>query len=228
MMRQTIRDTGVMTWRSVLRYVRQPRLLAFSTIQPVMFTLLFAFVFGGAIETGEIGYIDFLLPGIFIQAVIFGATQTGVGLAEDIAHGMMDRLRTLPMSRLALVTGRILADGARNAFVIVIMVASGLLIGFRFHGGVGDALAAYLLAVAFGVAFSTLSAWIGVSAKGVEAAQVAQFIWVMPLVFISSISCRLRRCPPGSNDSRRSIRLPSPPTRCARCRLAPPTWRPCG
>ena len=106
---RALRDTGVMTWRSVLRSVRQPRLLVFSTIQPVMFTMLFAFVFGGAIETGEVGYIDFLLPGIFIQAVMFGSTQTGIGLAEDIAHGMMVRLRSLPTSRSALVAGRIAA-----------------------------------------------------------------------------------------------------------------------
>lgn len=182
----TVSDTAVMVWRNLLRYIRLPQLLIFSTIQPVMFVLLFAYVFGGAINVGNVKYIDYLLPGILVQTVVFGSTQTGVGLADDLSRGMIDRFRSLPMARSAVLAGRILADATRNTFVVLLMLGVGSLIGFRTHAGILPAVAALGLAVLFGFAFSWISAFIGTSVKDTETAQVAGFIWVFPLVFVSS------------------------------------------
>lgn len=179
-------DALAMTHRNLLRYVRLPQLLVFSTIQPVMFVLLFAFVFGGAIDVPGVSYIDYLMPGIFVQAVTFGATTTGVGLADDLSKGMVDRFRSLPMARSAVLTGRTFADTVRNAFVVLLMTTVGYLIGFRVATGLLQALAALLLVVSFGLAFSWISATIGMSVKDPEAAQASGFIWVFPLVFASS------------------------------------------
>src|SRR5204862_3734834 len=126
-----------------------------STIQPVMFVLLFRYVFGNAIRlpTFPYPYVDYLMPGIFIQTVIFGSTQTGVGLAEDLTKGMVDRFRSLPMARSAVLAGRTLSDTVRNTFVVLLMTGVGYLIGVRFHGGILWAILAILLAVFFGLAF---------------------------------------------------------------------------
>ena len=183
----TVSDTLVMTRRNLLRYVRLPQLLIFSTIQPVMFVLLFAFVFGGAIDVNGADYVDFLLPGIFVQAVVFGSTQTGVGLAEDLSKGMIDRFRSLPMARPAVLAGRTLADTVRNGFALLLMTGVGYLIGFNFHNGFGFAVVALTIALLFGLAFSWISALIGMALKDVEAAQAAGFVWVFPLVFASSM-----------------------------------------
>ncbi len=183
----TISDTLVMTRRNLLRYVRLPQLLIFSTIQPVMFVLLFAFVFGGAIDVSGADYVDFLLPGIFVQAVVFGSTQTGVGLAEDLSKGMIDRFRSLPMARPAVLAGRTFADTVRNGFVLLLMTGVGYLIGFNFHNGLGNAVIALTIALLFGLAFSWISALIGMALKDVESAQAAGFVWVFPLVFASSM-----------------------------------------
>ncbi|MFQ5794388.1 MAG: ABC transporter permease [Candidatus Bipolaricaulia bacterium] len=183
----TISDALVMTKRNLMYYVRLPQLLVFSTIQPVMFVLLFNYVFGGAINLPGIDYINYLLAGIFVQAVVFGSTQTGVGLADDLSKGMVDRFRSLPMARSAVLAGRTLADTVRNTFVVLLMTGVGSLIGFRFQAGFLDAIAALILVVLFGLAFSWISATIGLSVKNVETAQVAGFIWVFPLVFASSV-----------------------------------------
>ena len=183
----TVSDTMVMARRNLLRYLRLPQLLVFSTVQPVMFVLLFAYVFGGAIDVGDMKYIDFLLPGIFIQTAVFGSTQTGVGLADDMSRGMIDRFRSLPMARSAVLGGRIMADSMRTTFVVLLMIGVGSIIGFRFHEGVLPAIGAIGLAVLFGMTFSWVSAFIGISVKEVETAQVAGFIWVFPLIFISSV-----------------------------------------
>jgi ABC transporter DrrB family efflux protein len=184
----TVSDALAITRRNLLRYVRLPTLLMFSTIQPVMFVLLFRYVFGGAISlpVRGISYVDFLMPGIFVQTVVFGSTQTGVGLAEDLAGGMIERFRSLPMARSAVLAGRTLSDTVRNLFVVLLMTGVGMLVGFRFHGGVAAAVAALLLAVAFGFAFSWISALIGLAAGNVEAAQAGSFVWIFPLTFASS------------------------------------------
>ena len=183
----TLSDTMVMAWRNLLRYVRLPQLLVVSTIQPIMFVLLFNYVFGGAINVGNVKFIDFLLPGILVQTAVFGTTQTGVGLADDLSRGMIERFRSLPMARSAVLAGRILADTVRSAFVVLLMLGVGSLIGFRFHEGVFFAIAALGLAVLFGMAFSWVSALVGISVRDTEAAQVAAFIWIFPLTFISSV-----------------------------------------
>lgn len=191
----TVSDTLVMAWRNLLRYVRLPQLLVFSTIQPVMFMLLFVYVFGGAINVGGVRYIDYLLPGIFVQTAVFGSMQTGIGLADDLSRGMIDRFRSLPMARPAVLAGRILADTARNAFVVLLMIGVGSLVGFRFHQGALYAIAVPALAILFGLAFSWVSACIGISVRETESVQVASFIWIFPLVFISSVFVPVQSMP---------------------------------
>jgi ABC transporter DrrB family efflux protein len=181
-----VADAVAMTRRNLYRYVRVPNLLVFSTIQPVMFVLLFTYVFGGAVRVPG-SYKDFLLPGILVQTVIFGSTQTGVGLADDLSRGMIDRFRSLPMARSAVLAGRTLSDTVRNLFVVLLMIGVGLLIGFRFHAGFVAAVGAIVLAVLFGLAFSWISAFIGMAVRDVESAQTAGFIWIFPLVFASAV-----------------------------------------
>src|SRR5207248_10615082 len=185
--RWAVTDALAITRRNLLKYVRVPTLLVFSTIQPVMFVVLFRYVFGGAIKLPPgLSYVDYLMPGIFVQTVVFGSTQTGVGLAEDLAGGMIDRFRSLPMARSAVLAGRTLSDTVRNVFVVLLMTGVGLLIGFRFHGGFVPSVAGLGLTVLFGFAFSWISALIGMSVRDPEAAQAAGFIWVFPLIFASS------------------------------------------
>ena len=187
-----ISDALVMTKRNLLRYLRLPNLLVFSTVQPVMFVLLFTYVFGGAIAGAlkvqgfPYDYIDFLMAGIFVQAVIFGSMQTGVGLADDLSKGLVDRFRSLPMARSAVLAGRTSSDTIRNVFVVLLMTAVGMAIGFRFHGGFLPAVFGLGLAVLFGLAFSWISAFIGMSVRDPESAQAAGFVWVFPLIFASS------------------------------------------
>lgn len=181
-----VRDTLVIMRRNLLKYVRVPTLLVFSTVQPIMFVLLFAFVFGGAITLPGIDYIDFLMAGIFIQTSVFGSTNTGIGLAEDMNRGLIDRFRSLPMSRSAVLAGRTLSDSVRNLFVVSLMVAVGYLIGFNFQNGLVNAVFAIVLVMSFGYAFTWISATIGLAIKDVESVQAASFIWLFPLTFASS------------------------------------------
>ncbi len=185
-LRWAIHDTMVMARRSLYRFVRLPDWLFFSTAQPVMFVLLFTYVFGGAIQVPTGNYIDFLLPGILMQSVMFGTSATAVGLAEDITKGVFDRYRSLPMSRSAVLSGRITADTANNVFVMIIMIGVGFLVGFRFHGGLLESLAMPVVAILFAIPFSWMAAWIGTSVKSVEAANLAGFVWMFPVTFVSS------------------------------------------
>lgn len=184
---------GVITKRNLLRNVRLPQLLVFATIQPVMFLLLFNFVFGGAIGGGGIGgptsgkYIDFLLPGLLAQTALFGATQTTIGLTEDLAAGSIDRFRSLPIERSAVLAGRTLSDLIRNVFVVVLMLVVGVALGFRLGGSAIEALVAVVLLLAFGFAFSWVMASVGLAVKNPEAAQAAGFLVVFPLTFASSV-----------------------------------------
>jgi ABC-2 type transport system permease protein len=186
--RYVIADGLVITWRNLLQYLRVPTLLVFSTVQPVMFVLLFRYVFGGAIGTGTPGidYVNFLMPGIFVQTAIFGATQTGVGLAQDLSAGIIDRFRSLPMARSAVLAGRTTADIFRNLFVVLLMTAVGYLVGFRFEAGLLLAILGILLAVGVGFTFSWISATIGLLIRDVESVQAASFVWIFPLTFASS------------------------------------------
>lgn len=179
-------DVAVLTKRNLIRYKRIPQLLFFSTVQPIMFLLLFTFVFGGAIDVGGGSYINYLLPGILMQSALFGSLQTGVGLADDMNKGIIDRFRSLPMAHLAVLAGRTISDLVRNAFVVIIMLLVGIAIGFNPAGGFLGIVAAALLSVFFGFAFSWVSATMGLAVRNSETAQVAGFVWVFPLVYISS------------------------------------------
>jgi ABC-2 type transport system permease protein len=191
-----VSDTMAVTKRNLLKYVRLPTLLIFSTVQPVMFVLLFRFVFGNAIRLpGPYSYVDFLMPGIFVQTVVFGSTQTGIGLAEDLSGGLIERFRSLPMARSAVLAGRTVSDAVRNTFVVILMGAVGYLVGFRFHGNIVAAVLTVVLAVSFGYAFSWISAWIGLSTGNVEAAQAASFVWIFPLTFASTAFVPLAALP---------------------------------
>ncbi|MBI4259276.1 MAG: ABC transporter permease [Actinobacteria bacterium] len=185
-LRWVVADAMALTRRNLIRYVRIPTLLVFSTIQPVMFVLLFRYVFGGAIQVPGVNYVDFLMPGIFVQTAAFGSTQTGIGLAEDLSKGLIDRFRSLPMSRSAVLAGRTISDSVRNLFVVLLMLGVGYLVGFRFHAGIVPAVTGVLLAVGFGTAFSWISAWIGLSIRDVESTQAAGFLWIFPFTFASS------------------------------------------
>ncbi len=179
-------DTWIIAKRNLVRYRRIPQLLFFSTVQPIMFLLLFTFVFGGALRGVDTHYINYLLPGILMQTALFGSLQTGVGLADDMTKGIIDRFRSLPMASLAVLAGRTVSDAIRNTFVVAVMLAVGFMIGFSPAGGFFGVLGAALLAVAFGFAFSWVSATIGLAVKNSETAQVAGFVWVFPLIYISS------------------------------------------
>lgn len=186
--------------RNVLRNLRIPQLLIFSSIQPIMFLLLFNYVFGGAIGVaapggGKDGYINFLLPGILAQVALFGAIQTGVGLAEDLNKGVVDRLRSLPIARYAVLAGRTLADSARNIVVTAIMMLIGFLLGFRFDQGIINFSFAMGLVILFAFAFSWISAMIGMLLRDSETVQVAGFLWVFPLVFASSVFVPVKTMP---------------------------------
>lgn len=185
-LRWVMADTLAMSKRNLLHYLRVPSLFVFSTITPVMFVLLFVYVFGEAIRVPGMNYVDYLMPGILVQSTAFGATQTGIGLAEDLSHGMVERFRSLPMSRMAVLTGRTLSDSVRNLFVVGLMVVVGLLVGFRFHNGFWPAMSGVALVLLFALAFSWVSAVIGLAVATAESAQSAGFVWVFPLTFASS------------------------------------------
>jgi ABC transporter DrrB family efflux protein len=179
-------DAWVLAKRRLTQIPRIPDELIFATIQPIMFVVLFRYVFGGAITGTGDNYANYLMPGIFVQTVIFGATTTGVGLAQDLEKGLIDRFRSLPMAKSAVLTGRTIADLVRNAFVIVVMFVVGLLVGFRPTGSVLGLLGAVALMLLVSFAFSWISATIGLLVHSVEAAQSAGFIWLFPLTFASS------------------------------------------
>jgi len=180
-------DIRVLTWRNLIYYRRVPQLIVFSTIQPVLFLLLFTYVFGGAIKTSVENYITFLLPGIIIQTALFGAMMTSVALTTDMSKGIIDRFRSLPMTHGAILAGRTITDITRNIFTITIMIGLGYLIGFETDAPFGDFLLGVLVALVFGFVFSWISATIGLNVKNPETAQVAGFIWLFPLIFASSI-----------------------------------------
>jgi ABC transporter DrrB family efflux protein len=179
-------DTMVLARRSLLATLRVPELIVFVAIQPVMFVLLFRYVFGGAIQVPGGQYVNYLMPGIFVQTVAFGGVITGIGLAEDMQHGLIDRFRSLPMSSSAVVTGRTVADLGRNLFTVVIMLIVGFLVGFRPQGTVFEFMLGILVLMGFSFAFSWISAFIGLMVRSVEAAQSGGFIWMFPLTFASS------------------------------------------
>jgi ABC transporter DrrB family efflux protein len=181
-----VADGLVLAKRNLVQIPRIPELLVFATIQPVMFVLLFRYVFGGAIDVGGESYVNFLMAGIFVQTVAFGSVSTGIGLAEDLQRGLVDRFRSLPMARSAVLTGRTIADLVRNLFVVLVMLVVGLLIGFRPEAGLAGWAGAIGLLLLLSFAFSWVGATIALMMRSVEAVQSAGFIWLFPLTFASS------------------------------------------
>jgi ABC-2 type transport system permease protein/oleandomycin transport system permease protein len=179
-------DAIVLARRSLMETIRVPELIVFVAIQPIMFVLLFRYVFGGAIHVPGGQYVNFLMPGIFVQTVAFGGVTTGIGLAQDMQRGVIDRFRSLPMSSSAVLTGRTIADLGRNLFTVVIMLIVGFLVGFRPQGTAFEFLLAVIVLMGFSFAFSWISAFVGLMVRSVEAAQSGGFIWLFPLTFASS------------------------------------------
>lgn len=188
-------DAIVLARRHLVQIPRIPELLVFATVQPVMFVILFRYVFGGSIDVGPVSYVDYLMAGIFVQTVAFGAVATGIGLAADLQMGLIDRFRSLPMSRSAVLTGRTLADLVRNMFVVVIMLVVGILVGFRPEATALDWAGAIGLLLLLSFAFSWIGAAVGLLVRTVEAAQSGGFIWLFPLTFTSSAFVQPEKMP---------------------------------
>ncbi len=185
-LRWAVSDTLTITKRNLLALTRIPEQLFFSTVQPIMFVLLFTYVFGGSIKVPGTNYVNYLMPGIFVQTVAFGAVSTSIGLAEDLQKGLIERFRALPMARSAVLTGRTSADMVRNVFTVIIITAVGFAVGFRPTTGVLPYLAGILLILLFAYSLSWGFAVIGLSASNAETAQVMSFPILFPLTFISS------------------------------------------
>ncbi len=176
----------VLAERNLVRLPRSPDLLIGFTIQPVMFVLLFAFVFGGAISTPGFDYVDFLIPGIIVQNTAFGGFVTALGLSEDLTKGLIDRFRSLPTSRASVLAGRTLADVVTNSISVIVLVATGLIIGFSFGTSALEIVGGFALLLLFGYAFSWIFALIGMSVSSPEAANGIGFTIIFPITFISS------------------------------------------
>jgi ABC-2 type transport system permease protein/oleandomycin transport system permease protein len=184
-----LRDTVALARRGLIAYRRVPQLLVFSTIQPVIFVVMFRYVFGGAVSGSlppGVDYVDYLMPGIFVQTAVFGAIAAAIGIASDMKSGLMERFHALPMARGAVLTGRTTADLCRNAFVVALMMFVGFLVGWRIHTDVFGLIAGYLLVLFFGFAMSWIFATVGLWLGDPETAQAAAFPILAPLVFASS------------------------------------------
>jgi len=185
--RRLVTDTLIIAERNLVRLPRAPDLLLAFTVQPIMFVLLFRYVFGGAIQVpGGLPYVEFLIPGIVVQNIAFGGFVTALGLNEDVHKGLIDRFRSLPMTRPAVLAGRTLADVVTNALSVVVLVVTGLIVGFAFHTSALLVLAGLGLLLLFGYAFSWFFAFLGLIVSSPEAANSVGFIAVFPLTFISS------------------------------------------
>ena len=182
-------DARAMTWRNLLNITRNPQLVVFATIQPIIFVVMFRYVFGGAIQgslpAGQ-SYINYLMPGIFVQTIVFGVLTTGVGLADDLNKGLIDRFRSLPMARSAVLVGRTAADFVRNFFVVILMSLVGFLVGWSIGTDVWGLLGALGIILAFSYSLSWVFAIVGLTVKDAETAQAVSFPILAPLVFASS------------------------------------------
>ncbi len=183
---ETIADSRVMAVRQLRKIVRRPMYVGYLFVQPVIFVLLFRYVFGSAIDTGRVSYVNFLMPGIIVMTAVFGALTTGLGLTEDLAAGVVDRFRSLPIARSAVLIGRTAADLATNAVTLIVMLLLGFAVGFRPSQAAYQIALAFALVLAFAYVFSWISAFVGVSVRNPETAQSVGFIWVFPVVFASS------------------------------------------
>jgi ABC transporter DrrB family efflux protein len=181
-----VTDTLTITRRNLLVWMRVPAYIMFTVIQPVMFVLLFRYVFGGAIKVPSGSYVDFLLPGIIGQTAAFATFGTAIALAQELQKGVIDRLKSMPMARSAVLAGRLVADTIRMFITIVIVVGVGYAVGFRFHNGFGLAVAMVVLATVFGLAICCISAFTGLAIGDEESVQAFGLVWLFPLTFLSS------------------------------------------
>ncbi len=181
-------DGAVVAKRNLKKIKRVPELLIWTTISPIMFVLLFAYVFGGQIGqvAGGVSYREYLIAGVFVQTVIFGSTFTGAGLADDITKGIIDRFRSLPMSQSALLVGRTGSDVVYNSISILVMVIAGLVVGWRIHTGVGETIQGFALLILFAYAVSWIMAYVGLKVSSVEVVQNASFMFIFPMTFIAN------------------------------------------
>jgi ABC transporter DrrB family efflux protein len=192
-----VRDTGLMTKRHLLRTRRTPQILVLSAIMPIMFVLLFRYVFGGAIRVpGYASYVDYLIPGILVQTVLFGASSTAVGLADDLSTGITDRFRSLPTHRGAILASRTIADVLRLSYTVALLLGVGLLVGFRMHTSVLQVLAGLGIALFFGFACSWVFALLALGVRQTETAQIAAFTLTFPFVFAASTFTSTATMPP--------------------------------
>lgn len=200
-MRAALDDTQVMVWRNLSRIKRAPDLLLAFTVQPVMFVLLFRYVFGGAIAVPPgLDYADFLMPGIIVQSMAFGGFVTAMGLSEDLRKGIIDRFRSLPMSPAAVLAGRTTSDILTNTLSLAIMVIVGLVVGFTFDANALEILAGFGILLLFGYAFSWMFAYVGLIASSPEASQSIGFIAIFPLTFASSSFVPVETMPSGLEE----------------------------
>ncbi len=193
--KQAVIDGCVVAWRNLLAMLRTPEVLMFSSIQPVILVLMFRFVFGGAITVPGESYVNFLMPGIFIQAIAFGAVNTAVGMAQDLQGGVIDRFRSLPMARSAVLAGRTIADLVRNVWVVILMTGVGFAVGFRIQTNIWAFLAGLLMVLVFAFSLSWVFAYIGLATSNPEAAQAASFPFLAIFVFASSAFVPLNTMP---------------------------------
>jgi ABC-2 type transport system permease protein len=181
-----VSDGLTITRRNLVKVKRVPELIVFATLSPIMFVMLFRYVFGSAVPIEGISYAEFLLPGIFAQTIVFGSTITGASLAEDLQKGLIDRFRSLPMSRSAVLVGRTIADLGLNSISIVVMAVTGLIVGWRIRSSVVEAIGGFLLLLFFAYAMSWLMATVGLLVRTPEVVQQASFIVIFPLTFIAN------------------------------------------
>jgi ABC transporter DrrB family efflux protein len=179
-------DSGVVAKRNLIKIKRIPELLIWTLMSPIMFVVLFGYVFGGSIEIPGMDYREYLIAGVFVQTVIFGSTYTGAGLAEDMTKGIIDRFRSLPMSRSAVLAGRTASDIAYNSASILVMSLTGLLVGWRIRTDALDAIGGFLLLLLFAYAFSWIMAYFGLKVASVEVINNASFMFIFPLTFIAN------------------------------------------
>jgi ABC-2 type transport system permease protein len=192
----TLSDSVVITKRNLIKVKRVPDLLVFATLSPIMFVLLFRYVFGGAIQVpGGISYAEFLLPGIFAQTVVFGSTITGASLADDLQKGLIDRFRSLPMSRSAVLIGRTVADAGLNVISVAVMAVTGLVVGWRIHSSVPEAIGGFVILLLFAYAISWLMALVGLSVRTPEVVNNASFIVIFPITFVANTFVPLETFP---------------------------------
>jgi ABC transporter DrrB family efflux protein len=196
MARWAISDSLVMTRRNLLVWLRVPAYIVFTVVQPIIFVLLFRYVFGGAIQApGSGGYVSYLMPGIIAQTAAFATFATAIALAQEATKGVIDRFRAMPMARSAVLAGRLIADSIRMLIVILVIIGVGYAVGFRFQNGVAGAVGMVLLAEAFGITVCSVSAFVGLAIKDEESVQAFGLIWIFPLTFVSSAFVPIQTMP---------------------------------